>query len=214
MKVHAADGLAFSVPIDSVSLIIQHFKKSGCVFSAHFVFFCVMPSNKTMCGITLLFWHTILTMVSFFLVWSVMEIKYISIVWQKSYPSQARIENGRPQWNNSSSAKRKRPWISWYWQGSSHLQGMFSHFPPLLHRANYSWIAYIIIYSFHWKYGCRLPQGPLLNMLDFVPVIVSLNLMDIRLEAGMRYLLIIYINFHLHSNSPFRFSSFLTCLGK
>lgn len=29
MKVLAADGLGFSVPIDSVSKIIEHFKKSG-----------------------------------------------------------------------------------------------------------------------------------------------------------------------------------------
>lgn len=31
MKVLAADGLGFSVPIDSVSKIIEHFKKSGYV---------------------------------------------------------------------------------------------------------------------------------------------------------------------------------------
>lgn len=33
MKVLAADGLGFSVPIDSVSKIIEHFKKSGYVSS-------------------------------------------------------------------------------------------------------------------------------------------------------------------------------------
>lgn len=32
MKVLAADGLGFSVPIDSVCKIIEHFKKSGYVF--------------------------------------------------------------------------------------------------------------------------------------------------------------------------------------
>jgi HtrA serine peptidase 2 len=32
MKVMAADGLGFSVPIDSVCKIIEHFKKSGYVF--------------------------------------------------------------------------------------------------------------------------------------------------------------------------------------
>ena len=31
MKVLAADGLSFAVPIDLVSKIIQHFKKSGYV---------------------------------------------------------------------------------------------------------------------------------------------------------------------------------------
>lgn len=31
MKVMAADGLSFSVPIDSVCKIIEHFKKSGYV---------------------------------------------------------------------------------------------------------------------------------------------------------------------------------------
>lgn len=31
MKVLAADGLGFSVPIDSVSKIIEHFKKNGYV---------------------------------------------------------------------------------------------------------------------------------------------------------------------------------------
>lgn len=32
MKVLAADGLGFSVPIDSVCKIIEHFKKRGYVF--------------------------------------------------------------------------------------------------------------------------------------------------------------------------------------
>jgi len=32
MKLAAADGLGFSVPIDSVSKIIEHFKRSGYVF--------------------------------------------------------------------------------------------------------------------------------------------------------------------------------------
>ena len=31
MKVLAADGLSFAVPVDSVFKIIQHFKKSGYV---------------------------------------------------------------------------------------------------------------------------------------------------------------------------------------
>lgn len=31
MKVLAADGLGFSVPIDSISKIVEHFKKSGYV---------------------------------------------------------------------------------------------------------------------------------------------------------------------------------------
>jgi len=31
MKVAAADGLSFSVPIDSVCKILEHFKKSGYV---------------------------------------------------------------------------------------------------------------------------------------------------------------------------------------
>lgn len=29
MKVAAADGLSFAVPIDSVSMIVEHFKKNG-----------------------------------------------------------------------------------------------------------------------------------------------------------------------------------------
>ena len=33
MKVMAADGLSFSVPIDSVCKIIEHFKKSGYVIT-------------------------------------------------------------------------------------------------------------------------------------------------------------------------------------
>ncbi|OMP03309.1 hypothetical protein COLO4_10501 [Corchorus olitorius] len=36
MKVAAADGLSFAVPIDSVSTIIQHFKKSGLKDSSHY----------------------------------------------------------------------------------------------------------------------------------------------------------------------------------
>jgi len=32
MKVAAADGLSFSVPIDSVCKILEHFKRNGYVF--------------------------------------------------------------------------------------------------------------------------------------------------------------------------------------
>lgn len=34
MKVSGADGLNFAVPVDSVSKIIEHFKKNGYAFDA------------------------------------------------------------------------------------------------------------------------------------------------------------------------------------
>lgn len=41
MKVLAADGLGFSVPIDSVSKIIEHFKKSGYASNLSIVSSCI-----------------------------------------------------------------------------------------------------------------------------------------------------------------------------
>lgn len=39
MKLAAADGLGFSVPIDSVSKIIEHFKRSGYVLGFHLYYY-------------------------------------------------------------------------------------------------------------------------------------------------------------------------------
>jgi len=48
MKVLAADGLGFSVPIDSVCKIIEHFKKSGYV--SGFICFILLPIHlKALC---------------------------------------------------------------------------------------------------------------------------------------------------------------------
>lgn len=72
MKVLAADGLSFAVPIDSVAKIIEHFKKSGYVYCfipnylldisqithgsvvlilTHVVFLIVLCNGKYLCSV-------------------------------------------------------------------------------------------------------------------------------------------------------------------